>query len=181
MSTSLVLGTPYSGRSRYAQSVLARHRQVSVITADTNSDIATGIPEHWTTTHTADWRMALMTARVPVLLGPVDGWLTGVLTRFDEHRPVGDPLPAEQRLVRTAVHDQLDELLVILTHMPYEAVIVGSEDLGHRGPGTAFRRELLGEVNARLSTSVQRVHLVVAGRVLDLSQAPIIRGDLRRH
>ena len=39
--------------------------------------------------------------------------------------------------------------------------------------GRLFRDEL-GRLNTALSTASDRVHLVVAGRVLDLSHAPLV-------
>lgn len=179
MSSTLVLGAPSGGRSRYAHSLLGAHQHVHMISADAQSDVTANAPESWSLAQTSDWRRALMTARAPVLIGPVDGWLTGALIRFDTHRPSADPMQSEQRLIRESLHHQLDELLVTLFYLPYEVVVVGSEDLVTRGPGTAFRRELLGEVNARLSAGVSRVHAVVAGRVLDLSDAPVVP-EIRR-
>ena len=41
--------------------------------------------------------------------------------------------------------------------------------------GRLFRDEL-GRVNAELSAASEHVHLVVAGRVLDLSGAPVVDG-----
>lgn len=172
MSTTLVLGAPSAGRSRYAQSLLGSHSHVRVITAHAESDVSTTLPDAWSVTHTTDWQRALMTARTPVLIGPVDGWLTGALIRFDSNPPSGGPMQSEQRLIRTSLHNQLDEWMVTMMYLPYDVVVVGSEDLSTRGPGTAFRRELLGEVNARLSAGADRVHAVLAGRVLDLTHAP---------
>lgn len=174
MSTIFVLGAPSGGRSRHAHALLRSHPHVQVITADTRSDVSADMPEGWSLTHTSDWPRALMTARSPVLIGPIDGWLTAALARFDAHRPDDDPMQSEQRLIRSSLHTRLDELLVTLLYLPYDVVVVGSEDIAGRGPGAAFRQELLGEVNARLSAGADTVHTVIAGRILDLSRAPLV-------
>jgi adenosylcobinamide kinase/adenosylcobinamide-phosphate guanylyltransferase len=69
----------------------------------------------------------------------------------------------------------VDALVAAWAALPVDAVAVTNEvGLGVVPPlpsGQLFRDEL-GSLNARLSAVSDRVHLVVAGRVLDLTGAP---------
>lgn len=179
MSTTLVLGGVRSGKSRYAAQLLRDHKEVTFVAAGrpadgTDPEWATRVARHqaerpvsWTTLETGDLAAAIRSAKHPLLIDCLGTWLTRI---FDDL--VGWDQP-NQWVLGAAVRDlvkawQASEVdLVAVTNE------VGLGVVPSTPAGRLFRDEL-GRLNQRMAAASNRVHLVVAGRVLDLSDAPVV-------
>lgn len=182
MTTTLVLGGPRSGKSRHAETLLSGQQDVTFvatrIVADRSldPDLVARIarhqerrPQQWRTLETLDLTRALLGSRQPVLIDDLACWLRGVLDEQglwdDSHR------------ARQVIEERLDELTVALGAMPFDIVVVTSDPSWVRMPDDPAERlfvDLLSHVNQRVSAVSARVHAIIAGRVLDLSDAPLL-------
>lgn len=181
MTTTLVLGAERSGKSAYAESMLSDHAKVTFVAtgpqpwADKDPERAKRVlrhrarrPQSWQTVESRDLTRALLSSRHPVLIDGISEWVGGIIESHDS----SDPERLQHDLIA-----RMDELVVAWRHIPFDVVAVTQEV----GWGTStltetdrIFRETLGYVNARLSRASHQVHLVVAGRVLDLSDAPLV-------
>ncbi len=183
MTTTLVLGGVRSGKSRYAESLLTGNGPVTYVAPGAPVDGTdpewdarirhhqASRPDHWTTLETLDLVGALGQASQPVLIDCLGTWMTRVVDGL-----CGWHAPAHVSAVMAlATH----ELLAAWGQAPVDVVAVSNEaGLGVVPPtasGRIFRDEL-GRLNAAVSAASDRVALVVAGRVLDLSGAPVVGG-----
>ncbi len=187
MTTTLVLGGVRSGKSRHAEALLAGPAPVTYIAtgappdrADPGGDLAgdrewadrvarhrARRPEHWTTLETLDLPGVLGRERGRVLVDCLGEWLT---RRADE---IGWAEP----LLEDRLRDACDELLGVWATTAADVVLVSNEVGWGVVPASAsgrLFRDVLGRLNAALAARADRVHLVVAGRVLDLSAAPVV-------
>lgn len=176
MSTTLVLGAARSGKSRHAQSLLPSDERVTVVSSGRSpdgepSENGTNRPQAWQAVETAELSRVLMAARGPVLLDSLDHWVAGIVDDIDGWE---DPQRSHKH-----VNDLVDELLVAMVYLPFDIVAV-STDTGWTGhdlsPAARLHRDLVATVNRRVGAAAQRVHLVVAGRVLDLTAASVAEG-----
>lgn len=182
MTTTLVLGAERSGKSRYAESLLAAHPEVTFVATGPNPgptdapDLAHWIRQHqdarpagWKTVETHDLTRAMLSSRHPVLIDDLGCWVQGVI---EDIKGWGSPVRTHERLV-----ERVDELVVAWRHLPFDVVAVSPETgwgLPSRSSKERLLRDSLGYVNTRLSRSSHKVHLVVAGRVIDLSNNPVV-------
>lgn len=178
MTTTLVTGPIRSGKSRHAEQLLHLHRQVLYVATARSSDDPSWAarigahrarrPPEWDVVETLGVAEAVGEARVPVLVDCLGNWLTGMV---DE---VGwDDLDSAARMLSRRRH----ELLETLAGSEQEVVLVTNEvgwSLVPLTPSGRFFADELGRLNAEVSALVDRVHLVVAGRVIDLSAAPVV-------
>lgn len=173
----LVTGGVRSGKSRYAEGLLAGASAVAYVAPgpttaeDTDPDWAHRIaahqqrrPAHWTTLETRDLARAVGQGEGAVLVDCLGTWLTAVV---DEAGAWEQPREQVEGLVR----GHLAPLLEALVETSRAVVLVTNEvGLGvvpsHRS-GRLFR-DLLGTVNQEVGAACDEVHLVVAGRVLRL-------------
>lgn len=180
MTTTLVTGPVRSGKSRHAEDLLARHAEVTYIATGPPADA--GDPEWsarvrhhrarraagWHTVETLALPAALDGARHPVLVDCLGTWLAGLV---DE---VGwDDLGSASVHVGNA----RTGLLLALGRVRQPVVLVTNEvgwSLVPETPSGRFFADELGRLNAAVSSVADRVHLVVAGRVLDLTSAPLV-------
>jgi adenosylcobinamide kinase / adenosylcobinamide-phosphate guanylyltransferase len=168
MPATLVLGGPGSGRTRHALSLLRDHDQATYVV--TGTDEAQDVPSAWGTVRTVELTRTLLSARRPVLIDCLTGWIRAHLAGQDLW---DDPVQA-----REAVRPLLAELVVAARAVPVHVVLVGQELVTASPPEDPRQRllvELSAEVNAQLSAACSTLHVVIAGRVLDLSGAPIVR------
>ncbi len=178
MSSTLVIGT--SGTQRHAESLLARHPRVTALVTSAapdpegdptghrraEADLARR-PDSWQTVHTTDLTHALIMTRQPVLIDSLGDWVVGRLDSLDAW--------SEPERAIAEIEGTLDELVALWVGLPFDVVAVTSDsDLGMVPAEPAARtfREVLGHLNARVGAASSHVHLVTAGRVLDLSDAP---------
>ena len=182
MTTTLVLGGARSGKSRYAEQLL-RSREGVVYVAPGPVPDADDL--EW-----AD-RVAAHRSRRPGSWRTVEtDDLAGVLraaTAARAHRLPGDlaHLPSSTRIgawddrerASACVGARTRELLDAWSGATVDVVAVTNEVGMAVVPATAsgrlFRDEL-GRLNAAVSAASDRVVLVVAGRVLDLSGCPVV-------
>ena len=98
----------------------------------------------------------------------MSGWIRNHLTQGELW---GDPDGA-----RDSIETLLAELAVAARSLPFPVVLV-SQELSWGPLPADFHDRLLGDLNAHvnevLGAASHRVHAVIAGRVLDLSQAPV--------
>jgi adenosylcobinamide kinase / adenosylcobinamide-phosphate guanylyltransferase len=181
MSVTLVLGGARSGKSRYAESLLRSHPEVTYVAPGpvpdgTDPEWAERVslhqarrPARWTTVETADLAGVIRGASHPVLVDCLSTWLTRLVDDIDAW---DDPARASSRLeVETA------RLLDALGSAAVEIVLVTNEVGCSVVPDTAsgrMFRDDLGRLNAAVSGASDHVALVVAGRVLDLSSCPVV-------
>jgi len=159
----LVLGGSRSGKSRFAESLLADADAVEyVATAAEHGDDAEWTariaahrarrPAHWTTLETADVAAVLLGAGPPVLVDSITLWVAHTLERGDVDAGVDALCAAWEQTGRrvVAVSDE-----------------VGSGVVPETAAGRRFR-DALGLLNQRLADTADEVHLVVAGIPLRL-------------
>ena len=173
----LVTGGIRSGKSRYAERLLAGAPAVTYIAPGPRPDPAVDAdwarriaghrvrrPASWTTLETDDLPAALRAGHPAVLIDSLGTWLTATIDRmgtWDEPRPAwqGD------------FDDRLADLVAAWQSGPALAVAV-TEEVGwglvaeHRS-GRIFT-DLLGQVNQEIAAVSDEVTLVVAGRALQL-------------
>jgi adenosylcobinamide kinase/adenosylcobinamide-phosphate guanylyltransferase len=180
MTTTLVTGPVRSGKSRHAEDLLAHHAEVLYVATGPPDDGADPEwsarvshhrrwrPAGWHTVETLALPAALDNAEHPVLVDCLGTWLAGLV---DE---VGwDDLGSASVHVAKA----RSELLAALGHVRQPVVLVTNEvgwSLVPETPSGRFFADELGRLNAAVSRAADRVHLVVAGRVLDLTTAPLV-------
>jgi adenosylcobinamide kinase/adenosylcobinamide-phosphate guanylyltransferase len=183
MTTTLVLGGVRSGKSRYAEHLLAGRPQVSYVAPGPVPD---GTDASWTervrmhrARRPAGWDTVegvgaalpglVRGATAPLLVDCLGTWLTRLV---DERAGWDDPAAAA-----AALAGPVQELVDAWREAPVDIVAVSNEvGLGvvpSTAAGGLFRDEL-GRLNTALSAASDRVVLVVAGRVLDLSAAPLV-------
>lgn len=183
MTLTLVTGPVRSGKSRHAESLMPDPARVLYIATGRRCDAAdTADPEwadrvtrhrdrrpaSWRTVETADVEGALATAEGPVLIDCLGTWVTAVVDAAGWHD-------------LEAAHDHLEargqSLLAALTTTEAPVVVVTNEVGWSLVPTTTsgrFFQDELGRLNALVAAASDRVHLVVAGRVLDLTSAPVV-------
>lgn len=180
MTTTLVLGGVRSGKSRHAEALMGQGPVTYIAPGrpanDSDPEWAARVREHqagrpasWTTLETRDLASAIGGATQAVLVDCLGVWLARVLDECDGWT---DPEVGAQVLARAG-----EELLAAWRAAPTEVVLVSNEvGLGvvPATPSGRLFRDELGRLNAALSAAADRVHLVVAGRVLDLSAAPVV-------
>lgn len=188
MPTTLVLGGPRSGKSRHAFSLLRDHDQVTYVVTGDGAPDGTGqgddveaegtfgapkitrVPSSWETVRTVELTRTLLSARRPVLIDCLTGW---VRSHLDTQNLWDHPVQA-----RGTICSLLAELAVAAAAVPFPVVLVGQDLSTATRPDHPHHRllvELNAEVNTELSAGCRHVHVVVAGRVLDLSDAPVVR------
>lgn len=185
MTTTLVTGPVRSGKSRHAEDLLSHHAVVTYVATGRPADAAdpewaarvashrARRPDEWRTVETHDLPAALAATSTPVLIDCLGTWLTAIADDAG-----WDDLGA----ARAAVGEATTALLDSLAAARQTLVIVTNEvgwSLVPTTPSGRFFQEELGRLNAAISRIADRVHLVVAGRVIDLSDAPVVPTEPR--
>ena len=172
----LVTGGVRSGKSRHAEGLLAGEPAVTYVAPgptveeDSDPDWAARIAAHrlrrpaaWTTLESRDLA-AVLSLDGAVIVDCLGTWLTAVL---DEAQVWDRPSAEAVALLRA----RLEPAVAALSSATGPVVLVTNEvGLGvvpATRSGRLFR-DLLGTVNQRLAAQCDAVHLVVAGRVLEL-------------
>jgi adenosylcobinamide kinase/adenosylcobinamide-phosphate guanylyltransferase len=173
VSRVLVLGGSRSGKSAFAESLLADAQDVDyVATAAARPDddewtrrVAAHRhrrPAQWRTVETGDLGAVLAFQGPPALIDSITAWVARTMddTGFWAEPP--------RRAVYAAAADQLDQLW----RNAQRRVVAVSDEVGsgvvpESASGRLFR-DALGELNQRLAASADEVYLVVAGIPLRL-------------
>lgn len=173
--TTLVLGGARSGKSAYAEQLLAD--DTDVVYVATGSPPSESDPEwaerirahrqrrsrHWRTVETLDVASVLRTADTPVLVDCLATWFARVC---DETGAWQETEGWRERTEAT-VADLVDALRTTTVPVVLVSNEVGSGIVPSTHAGRLFRDEL-GLLNRRVADVVDTVVLVVAGRALPL-------------
>jgi adenosylcobinamide kinase/adenosylcobinamide-phosphate guanylyltransferase len=185
-TTTLVTGPVRSGKSRHAENLLRDSSSVTYVATGRKADSGdpewsrrveshqVRRPDSWHTVETVDVAGAVDAATGPVLVDCLGTWLTAVVDEIG-----WDDLVAAE----TAVRDATSRLVETLCAARVPVVIVTNEVGWSLVPTTAsgrFFQDELGRLNAAVAAVAARVHLVVAGRVVDLSDAPVVPHESAR-
>ena len=173
----LITGGIRSGKSRYAESLLAGEPQVTYLAPGLRSDPGTDEewatriaahrvrrPESWQTIETIEIAAALRTHRPPFLIDCLGTWLTSVIDSLGTwDQPLAD--------WEADFQDQLSDLVDAWRSCAGMAVAVTNEVgwglVSEYRSGRLFT-DLLGRVNQEFAAASDDVILVVAGRPLRL-------------
>jgi adenosylcobinamide kinase/adenosylcobinamide-phosphate guanylyltransferase len=183
-TTTLVTGPVRSGKSRHAEHLVALHRDVLYVATGRRADDTDRAwtarvhahqarrPSTWHTLETTDLDGALAAARGPVIIDCLGTWLTAQvdLVGWEDLDHATDHL-----------RERVDSLIEFLCRASHPVVVVTNEvgwSLVPLTPSGRFFQDELGRLNAAVSEVAAAVHLVVAGRVLDLTEAPVVPGPL---
>ena len=183
-STTLVTGPVRSGKSRHAEHLLSGASAVTYVATGPPADPADAEwsrrvenhrarrPATWRTLETADVAGAIRRSAEPVLVDCLGTWLTALVdgTGWDDLRAAA-----------AHVRSEGDALVETLCATTVPVVVVTNEvgwSLVPTTPSGRFFQDELGRLNALVAAAAARVHLVVAGRVLDLSTAPVVPSGL---
>lgn len=183
MSSVLVLGGARSGKSRYAERLLSSSPDVvylatGQVPSPDDPEWAARVASHrerrpstWRTVESADVSEVLgELTELPqppgVLVDCLGTWLTRVIDDADgwTHPRRGDE----------AVAALVPGLVTAVTAYPADVILVSNETgLGvvPDTPAGRFFRDSLGRLNCTMADACDRVVLVVAGRVVDLTGA----------
>ena len=181
MSVTLVLGGARSGKSRYAESLLRAHPAVTYVAPGSVPDGSdpewaerislhqARRPANWSTEETTDLADVIHAADNPVLIDCLSTWLTQLIDDIDAW--------GDRRMAVSHVQEETARLLDALSSAPVDIVLVTNEVglsvVPSTSSGRMFRDEL-GRLNAAVSAASDQIFLVVAGRVLDLSDCPVV-------
>lgn len=152
MTTTLVLGDGTSVATDYAASLLRQEGSYTTINAGTAGHHLAG---------------AILNSRTPVLLHGIEAWIAHVVPPHDPASEHGNTN------VLAELSAYVDEVVVARRHVPVDVITV-SQAAEFSGVTETDYRSHLSYVNSRLSASSDRVYMLLAGRILDLSSAPII-------
>lgn len=181
MSVTLVLGGARSGKSRYAESLLRSHQNLTYVApgpAPDGSDpewaerIAlhrARRPAQWTTIETNELAAVIRAADQPVLVDCLSTWMTHLIDDIDAWQ--------DRERASSHVENETVRLLEALGTATVDVVLVTNEVGSSVVPGTPsgrMFRDDLGRLNAAVSAASDHVALIVAGRVLDLSGCPVV-------
>ena len=181
MTVTLVLGGARSGKSRYAESLLRSHPQVTYVAPGpvpdgSDPEWAERIalhqarrPARWTTRETGDLAAVIRAAEHPVLVDCLATWLTRLvddLDAWDDRERAGRHVQQETTQLLEALGSATADVILVSNE-------VGSSVVPATPSGRMFRDDL-GRLNAAVSAASDHVALVVAGRVLDLSACPVV-------
>ena len=184
-TTTLVTGPVRSGKSRHAEDLLWQSEAVTYVATGRRAtpddpewtrrvaDHRTRRPASWRTLETTDVAAAVDAATGPVLVDCLGTWLTALVDETG-----WDDLMAAADVVRAAG----ERLVGSLCAAAVPVVVVTNEVGWSLVPTTAsgrFFQDELGRLNAGVAAASAHVHLVVAGRVLDLSHAPVVPSQPR--
>ncbi|MEO6997027.1 MAG: bifunctional adenosylcobinamide kinase/adenosylcobinamide-phosphate guanylyltransferase [Terracoccus sp.] len=187
MNVTLVTGPVRSGKSRHAENLLRSHAEVTYVATGRPADAVdaewaerlrrhrTRRADGWLTLETHDVEAAITGAANPVLVDCLGTWLTAVV----DEAGWGDLVAAERVLTTRGA-----SLTAALLDSRVPVVVVSNEVGWSLVPTTAsgrFFQDQLGRLNAAVSAVAQQVHLVVAGRVLDLSASALVSPLLPGH
>jgi adenosylcobinamide kinase / adenosylcobinamide-phosphate guanylyltransferase len=181
MAVTLVIGGTRSGKSRHAEGLVVGSSDVTYLATgplDEGSDEEWSRrlalhrerrPSGWSVVETLDVAGVLAAARGTVVVDCLGTWVTGLV----DAAGLWDDLDAATALLETATDVLRDALTTTRAHVVVVTNEVGLAPVATTPSGRWFQ-EALGRLNAVVASWADRVHLVVAGRVLDLSDAPVV-------
>jgi adenosylcobinamide kinase/adenosylcobinamide-phosphate guanylyltransferase len=179
-TTTLVTGPVRSGKSRHAEELLRGAPGVTYVATGLPADGSdrewarrveshrARRPETWRTVESSELSSVIDSATAPLLIDCLGTWLTAVVdqTGWDDLEKAAKALrDRSARLVESLC--ATTQTVVVVTNE------VGWSLVATTASGRLFQDEL-GRLNAAVAAVAAQVHLVVAGRILDLSAAPTV-------
>lgn len=187
MSTVLVTGGARSGKSHCAEQLLGQAPAVTYLAtglpaqscdAEWQARVAAHRqrrPGHWLTVESIDIATAIRSAPGCVLVDCLGTWLARTVDAADAwaqlDRAAGVIAAARSELI-SAIQELSTPGAASERHLVLVSNEVGSGIVPDTTSGRFFRDQL-GALNTQVASVVDRVLYVVAGRVLELSSAPI--------
>ena len=184
MAVNLVTGGVRSGKSRFAEHILLDVPDVTFVAPhqpqdgdrERDPEWAARVehhratrPGHWRTVETLDVAALLWQPGGAVLFDCVGTWLTGIVDRAG----LWGDLAAARELVQ-----QEGAALAAALRATRRLVVVVTNEVGWSlvpdNPAGRFFQDELGRLNAQLAALTRMVFLVVAGRVIELGEAPAV-------
>jgi len=171
MAHVLVTGGVRSGKSRYAEQLLADAEQVTYLAAgyptgadpEWNARVAAHQlhrPASWRTVETLELAQGVREADGPVLIDCLGTWLTRTLDAWDAWElPVADWEPR--------LNQEVVELASVITTHAHDVVVVTNEvgwGLVSEYPAGRVFADQLGRLNQVIAAACDQVVLLVAGR-----------------
>ena len=181
MSVTLVTGGIRSGKSRHAETLASGPSDVTYVATGplergTDEEWARRLalhrerrPSGWSVLETLDVAGVLTAAHGTVVVDCLGTWVTGLVDDaglWDDLDAAADLLEAATDVLRDALTTTRADVIVVTNE-------VGMAPVAPTPSGRWFQ-DALGRLNAVVASTADRVHLVVAGRVLDLSDAPVV-------
>ena len=182
MPLNLVTGGVRSGKSRYAEFLLASEPDVTYVAPDSPRDGAPDPewsqrvaahramrPPTWQTVETLDLVPLLRATGGPLLVDCLGRWVTGLVDRAGlwEDLPAARELLDRERRALVAALADTQRLVVAVTNEVGWSLVPTT-------PSGRFFQDELGRLNADLGAMTRYIYLVVAGRVLPLGQAEAV-------
>jgi adenosylcobinamide kinase / adenosylcobinamide-phosphate guanylyltransferase len=184
-TTTLVTGPVRSGKSRHAEQLVEGLKDVTYVATGRRADAAdpewsrrvedhrTRRPATWRTVETTDVAGVIDAATGPVLVDCLGTWLTALVDATG-----WDHLVTAAETVRLECDRLVESLCAASAPVVVVTNEVGWSLVATTASGRLFQDEL-GRLNAAVAAVAAQVHLVVAGRVVDLSDAPVVPRDSR--
>lgn len=181
MAVTLVTGGVRSGKSRHAEGLAGGRSDVTYVATgplDDGDDAEWSRrlalhrerrPSGWSVLETLDVAGVLAGSTGTVVVDCLGTWVTGLV----DEAGLWDDLDAATELLDAAAVALRDALGATRADVVLVTNEVGLAPVATTPSGRWFQ-EALGRMNAGIASSADRVHLVVAGRVLDLSDAPVV-------
>jgi adenosylcobinamide kinase / adenosylcobinamide-phosphate guanylyltransferase len=175
MAHVLVTGGVRSGKSRYAEQLLADVEQVTYLAAgyptgddpEWNARVAAHQlhrPASWRTVETLELAQGVREADGPVLIDCLGTWLTRTLDAWDGwEQPVAGWEPR--------LNQEVVELASVITTHPHDVVVVTNEvgwGLVSEYPAGRVFADQLGRLNQVIAAACDEVVLLIAGRPVHL-------------
>jgi len=179
-TTTLVTGPVRSGKSRHAEELLRDSAGVTYAATgrpadESDPEWARRVESHrgrrpdtWRTVESTELAALIDAATGPLLIDCLGTWVTALVDHTG-----WDDLETAARALRERSAELVESLCA--TRQPVVLVTneVGWSLVATTASGRLFQDEL-GRLNAAVAAIAAHVHLVVAGRVLDLSDAPVV-------
>jgi adenosylcobinamide kinase/adenosylcobinamide-phosphate guanylyltransferase len=185
VTVTLVTGGIRSGKSRHAETLASGVSDVTYVAtgpldagtnADTDPEWTRRLalhrerrPSGWSVLETLDVAGVLAVHEGMVVVDCLGTWVTGLVDEaalWDDLDAATELLEAATDLLRDALATTRADVVVVTNEVGFAPVATT--------PSGRWFQDALGRVNAGLASRADRVHLVVAGRVLDLSDAPVV-------
>jgi adenosylcobinamide kinase / adenosylcobinamide-phosphate guanylyltransferase len=180
MTVTLVTGGIRSGKSRHAETLASGGSDVTYVATGpldggTDAEWTRRLalhrerrPSGWSVLETLDAAGVLAVQEGMVVVDCLGTWVTGLV----DEAALWDDLDAATELLEAATDRLRDALATTRADVVVVTNEVGFAPVATTPSGRWFQ-DALGRVNAGIASRADRVHLVVAGRVLDLSDAPV--------
>ena len=187
MAVTLVIGGARSGKSRHAEQLVAATPLVTYVATGQPGDGSdpewsarvaqhrTRRPATWSSVETLDLVEVIEGIEgiegsgVAIVVDCLGTWLTGLVDRagaWDELDRAGAVVGEQTGALCRALHAAGADVVLVTNEVGMALV--------PQTPSGRFFQDQLGTLNACVAAVADHVHLVVAGRVLDLSNAPVV-------